>query len=122
VLADCPSPLPLTSVSGSGLRDLVIPSSVEALGRNCFYYCTSLLSVPFESLSRLERIEANAFSDSGLMCIVIPSSAEIFGDGCFSNCKQLQSITFEGGSRLHQIGQNIFQGSAISPVLALTTF
>jgi hypothetical protein len=56
----------------SGLKSIVIPSSVVVLGKMCFYGCKSLESVTFESGSRLERIEECAFSGSGLKSIENP--------------------------------------------------
>jgi hypothetical protein len=70
--------------SESELTEIVIPSSVEVLGPGCFHQCRSLISVTFESISRLVRIEASAFSESGLNDIIIPSSVEVIDPGCFS--------------------------------------
>jgi hypothetical protein len=103
--------------NGSVLSCIVIPSSVEFLGWFCLSVCTSLVSVAFESNSRLVRIEESAFSGSGLTCIAIPSSVEFLGDKGFSKCKHLQSMTFDANSRLRHIGRRICIKSAISPIL-----
>jgi hypothetical protein len=60
-------------------RSIVIPPSVFVLGKSSFYGCKSLESVTFESVSRLERIEAFAFERSGLKSIEIPSSGVVLG-------------------------------------------
>jgi hypothetical protein len=44
-----------------GLVEIILPASVEVLGEYCFYSCTLLSSVIFESGSRLSRIEKSAF-------------------------------------------------------------
>jgi hypothetical protein len=51
--------------SGSGLTTIMIPSSVEVIGRCCFKYCKSLVSVTIEPNSRLTRIEEQTFCGSG---------------------------------------------------------
>jgi hypothetical protein len=43
------------------LTGIVIPSSVEYIGEACFSFCRSLISVTFESRSRLHEIGRNAF-------------------------------------------------------------
>jgi hypothetical protein len=45
----------------SGLKSILIPSSVVVLGKESFCECESLASVTFESGSRLERIEECGF-------------------------------------------------------------
>jgi hypothetical protein len=42
---------------GTGLVEIILPSSVEFLSVLCFLGCGSLSSVTFESGSRLSRIE-----------------------------------------------------------------
>jgi hypothetical protein len=91
------------------LTDVVIPSSVESLGRGCFSNCKSLSSVTFESPSKLVRIEACAFCWSRLTYLVIPSSVESLGEACFSYCTSLSSVTFESQSKLVRIRANAFR-------------
>jgi hypothetical protein len=50
----------------SGLKSIVIPSSVIVLGEESFRGCKSLESVTFEKGSRLECIEDRAFDQSGV--------------------------------------------------------
>jgi hypothetical protein len=52
----------------------LIPSNVEIIGSDCFYWCESLSSVTFESHSQLTRIESRVFSESSLQSILIASS------------------------------------------------
>jgi hypothetical protein len=103
--------------SETGLIEIVIPASVEMLGKWCFLECGSLTSVIFESDSRLSRIEKQAFSETGLIEIAIPASVEVLGDECFRECIQLRSVTFESGSRLREIGRDAFSGVQIHPIL-----
>jgi hypothetical protein len=46
----------------SGLRTIVIPSSVAHLYKSCFSHCLSLASISFETRSNLEQIESGAFA------------------------------------------------------------
>jgi hypothetical protein len=44
----------------SGLIEIVIPSSVEVLGVNCFAECKSLSSITYEAGSRLREVDRMA--------------------------------------------------------------
>jgi hypothetical protein len=46
-----------------GLVEIVIPSSVEVVGEECFSQCGSLCSVTFQSGPRLSRIETWALRE-----------------------------------------------------------
>jgi hypothetical protein len=78
--------------------------------------------VTFESVSKLVRIEKNAFSFCGLIEIIIPASVQVLGDKCFSGCRQLRSISFEQRSRLRQVGQNAFGDSSVVPMFPTQNF
>jgi hypothetical protein len=73
------------------------PSSVDAIGKFCFWGCKSLCEVTFETGSKLERIEKQAFSWTRLKKMTIPSSVEVSGEDCFSSCGSLCEVTFERG-------------------------
>jgi hypothetical protein len=47
----------------TGLREIVIPASVEVLGEECFLGCTLLQSITFEQGSRLREVGRSAFSE-----------------------------------------------------------
>jgi hypothetical protein len=83
-----------------------IPSSVEFLGKECFYGCESLCEVTFESGSKLKRIEEHGFEGNCVSMIQIPSSVEFLGTGCFWGCNWLREVTFEGNIR--EIGCRAF--------------
>jgi hypothetical protein len=76
-----------------------IPSSVEFIGENCFRGCESLCEITFESGSKLQRIEEEAFRLNNLKMIEIPSSVEFIGEFCFSECQSLYDVRFEGHVR-----------------------
>jgi hypothetical protein len=101
----------------SGLKSVVIPSSVEVLCRSDITKCSFVESVIFETGSKLRRIEESTFSASGLKSIVIPSSVEMLCESCFSGCKSLSSITFESDSHLQRIEGFAFKESGLKSIV-----
>ena len=104
----------------SSLTSIEIPASVETIGKEAFYKCSSLATVTFEKGSQLKIIGGGysssshfgtysdyygAFSDcSSLTSIEIPASVETVEAAAFSDCSQLATVTFEKGSQLKIIG------------------
>jgi hypothetical protein len=80
-----------------GLESVVIPSNVEILGSKCFSACESLLSISFESHSRLTRIESEVFSRTSLQSIVISRNPEFSDSTDFINVR-LSSISIKSGN------------------------
>jgi hypothetical protein len=68
----------------SGLKSIVIPSSVVHLGKQCFYKCIGLEFAIFENGSRLERIDESVFSYSGLKSIEIPLNVSFIHELAFA--------------------------------------
>jgi hypothetical protein len=79
---------------------IILPASVEILGEDCFGYCKWLISVTFESVSRLKRIEKHAFRETGIIGIIVPRSVKVLAGDCFSFCRSLLTVTIENGSTL----------------------
>jgi hypothetical protein len=104
----------------SGASHITIPRDIEILGSSCFHECESLLSISFESNSRLIRIDSYPFSKSSVQSIVIPRSVEILGSSCFRDCKSLSSISFESNSRLKRIKSQACCGCQLSIVTPST--
>ena len=68
-----PSVKRLTGFTGcTGLQELVIPNTVECIGKYAFFGC------------------------KGLKSIVIPESVMLIGESAFENCKRLKEVTFLG--------------------------
>jgi hypothetical protein len=95
------------------LKAIIIPSSVEKIGTECFSKSGSLSEVTFEPKSRLKEIQSSAFSSTGLKKMIIPPSVEVIGDSCFSACASLREISFEKDSELTEIGDRAFHGTKI---------
>jgi hypothetical protein len=69
----------------SRLQSIVLPASVGILGKKCFRDCHELISVSFESPSRLRRNEEEAFDS----CTAL---SEILCSRCFQGCGCLKSV------------------------------
>jgi hypothetical protein len=74
---------------GSGLKSIVIPSSVHILCKESFSQCLRLESVVFESNSRLERIEESSFCWSGLKSIEVPPGVAFIDGSAFVGTRVL---------------------------------
>jgi hypothetical protein len=86
------------------LREMLIPRSVEIIGRGCFGSCSSLVTISFELESQLKRIESFAFSDcEQVKALSVPSSVEFIGDMCFHQCACLTDFTIASPSRLRRL-------------------
>jgi hypothetical protein len=85
----------------SGLKSILIPSSVVVLDEWCFGSCASLESVTFESVSRLERIEERAFYDSGLKSIEIPGSVTFIDVSAFDGLRLNSLCVSPDNMRFH---------------------
>jgi hypothetical protein len=88
-----------------------LSSLIQAISEAFFLECKSLSCSPFETGSRLSRLEDGAFSSSGLTSIHLPASVTVIGAYCFSYCASLASITFESGSQLSELAKEAFCGS-----------
>ena len=76
----------------SSLISIDIPEGVTIIPKNCFYGCSSLESVTLPST--IKQIEEHAFYGcSSLISIDIPEGVSILPDWCFGECSRLGSIT-----------------------------
>lgn len=79
---------------GSGLKQIVLPSTVEFIGEKCFYGCRELSEIKLPE--GLKYIGADAFRDlTALRSIHLPSSLEAVGNYAFQGCSSLESIDYE---------------------------
>jgi hypothetical protein len=77
-----------------------IGSSIEALSDGRFTFHKSIVSVTFDSDSKLSRLETLGFCESGVRSIAIPGSVTDFCDCCCVQCDSLESITFSSDCKL----------------------
>ena len=108
--------------SCTSLTTIEIPASVETIGYNAFFGCSSLKTVTFEKGSQLKTIKGNAFANcTALTSIEIPASVETIKYSAFNGCTSLKTVTFEKGSELKTIeGYYQFYG-AFSDCTSLTS-
>ena len=75
----------------TNLKSVVIPDSVEEIGRRAFEGCIGLTSVAIPN--SVKEIGGRAFNCcSGLTNVSIPNSVEKIGYNAFAGCKRLTSI------------------------------
>jgi hypothetical protein len=101
----------------TGLEKILLPASLEDIGKWCFNRCRSLLEVRFESGSKLRVIGDQAFRESGLRKITLPSTLESLGPWCFSICSSLVEVNCEAESKLHVIPDSCFRGSGLVNII-----
>jgi hypothetical protein len=94
----------LREVSGfcrcNSLCRIEIPSSVETIGDDGFYGCTSLKEVLFSSDSHFREIYG--FCKCTSLCrIEIPSSVEMIWFPAFAGCTSLHVVIIRAGCRMN---------------------
>ena len=88
--------------SCTSLTTIEIPASVETIGYNAFFGCSSLKTVTFEKGSQLKTIDGFE-SCTSLTTIEIPASVETIKYSAFNGCTSLKTVTFEKGSQLKTV-------------------
>lgn len=93
--------------SGSGLGDIVVPSTATYNGQNYSVYSIgngALGWIPFIDRIILPEgiieVGQNAFNGSGCTSILLPNSLKKIGEGAFSHCQELESIEIPAGVRI----------------------
>ena len=80
---------------------------VTAIGKEAFYYCTSITSVVIPE--GVTSIGDYAFAGcTGLQTIIITASVTSIGKGAFNGCSSLTTIKFAEGSKLTSIADYAF--------------
>jgi hypothetical protein len=100
--------------SGSPVRKVVIPSSIQVIEEKAFAQALSFETVIFSPNSQLHQIAMHAFYSTAIRTITIPRTVETIGQGCFEGCAKLERITFESGGVLRNIQSRCFAYSTLS--------
>jgi hypothetical protein len=93
------------------LESMIVPASVEAVGRVGFSHCSRIRTVSFAPGSKLKEIEPYAFGMCYLLeSILFPPSLATIGEGCFECCINLGTVGFTPDSILSALKAYTFDG------------
>jgi hypothetical protein len=94
----------MTSCFGSERR-VIVPNTVEVLGKSWFESFNRLAGLVFENDSKLRQIGRSAFSAcESLTSIAIPASVEVIEDSAFKKCAGLEECFLDENGLLFRIG------------------
>ena len=95
------------SFSGSGLKEIVLPDSLEVMGERCFAQCSSLESAVLPV--KITNIPFYAFYDCGrLKKVVFRGSIAVIAERAFWECGSLESVEIPAGASQLVIGPSAF--------------
>ena len=105
----------------TGLTSVVIPNSVQSMGRSVFEGCTGLTSITLSNTLNVIP-QGTFFRCTSLSTFSIPNSVTEIGSSAFGFCSGLTSI--ELTNSIVKVGRNAFMGcnSLNSPVYNNTLF
>jgi hypothetical protein len=126
----------------SGIKNLVIPDSVEFIGEDAFCYCYNLESVTLPK--NLEKIEYGTFDTCAqLRSVTLPENLKYIGESAFEYCVELENVVIPDGVKsidlcaftnclklksitipksVTDIGKNVFSESDFSEYLLKTVY
>ena len=95
------------SVDRQNLKTVVLPNSVQSIGKSAFYKCVSLCD--FIMPQGVTSIESSAFSTcNSLQEINIPGGVTKIQSSAFSSCKSLKDVNISNGVK--EVGNYAFSG------------
>ena len=100
----------------STVDTIVIPDTIEKIGKSAFENCTNLNRIVFSDNSLLRIIEESAFYGcTNMYNISIPMQVEKIGDYAFADCVTLSGI-FTLPDNLIELGKNVFLTTYLSGI------
>lgn len=92
------------------LLEVWIPDSVEKIGINAFYGCSSLKKIHLGKNSKLKEIGDYAFAlNTRLESITLPNPVKTIGVGVLRGCESLSSIVWPKSTSSIQVGSHMLQ-------------
>jgi hypothetical protein len=89
--------------------DVLVPETVEILGKSCFESCDHIQGIVFEPGSKLRQIGRSAFLGCAfLTSIAIPASVEMIEESAFKNCDGMEECLMNSDAHLLKIGKEAF--------------
>ena len=82
--------------SANTITEVVIPITIESLGRHAFWNCSHITKVTFLPGSHLKTIEYKAFDILIVSSIHLPATVESFEDTAFYHLYYLTELTYCG--------------------------
>ena len=92
----------------TGLEEIVLPSTMEAIEYGAFYGCSALKKITFSGENNLKIINQNAFENCDLQKTVDLSAACVISDYAFAGNEDLEGVIT--GDSLLSIGEYAFAG------------
>lgn len=92
----------------TGLEEIVLPSTLEAIEYGAFYGCSSLKKITFSGENNLKIINQQAFEGCALEGVIDLSAICVISDYAFAGNKDLEGITTS--ETLLSIGEYAFAG------------
>ena len=95
----------------SSLTTITIPASITSISQYAFQYCSSLISVIFESGSQLSSIGYETFRNSGLKTITISASVTSIESDAFDSSSTFTIYVEYGNTMNPRIATTCASGS-----------
>lgn len=120
VLTSVTLPSQITTISdyafqNTGIKNIVIPASVEYISQYAFYNCGLLESVVFENGTESKMIQNYAFTNcSKLKSVTFPNTLYYIGTSAFENCTSLEEVDIP--SSVTRLYNNTFKNCGVTKV------
>ena len=102
----------------TGLEEIVLPSTLEAIEYGAFYGCSALQKITFSGENNLQIINQNAFENCDLQETVDLSAACVISDYAFAGNQDLKGVTTS--EALLSIGEYAFAGCKSLETVTIT--
>ena len=102
----------------TGLEEMVLPSTLEAIEYGAFYGCTALQKITFSGENNLKIINKSAFENCDLQDTVDLSAACMISDYAFAGNTDLKGVTT--GDALLSVGEYAFAGCKALDTVTVT--